>query len=460
MRPRASASERMRGRAWALSARTFASLSKENYRRYLAGQAVSLVGTWMQTVAQGWLVLRLTGSGTALGLVVAVQFLPVLLLGPYGGVIVDRLDKRRLLLVTQSALAVLALTLGVLDVTHLVRLWEVVVIAACLGLVNAVDNPARQSFTLEMVGSADLGNAVSLNSVMVNAARSVGPAVAGLIIATLGVGVCFLINAGSYLAVIASLATLSVPALHRAPPLTRARGQLRAGLRYVRATPAIAGPLVMMGLVGTLAFEFQVVLPVVARTTFHSGAGTYGLMSAAMGVGAVLGGLVVATRARTGLRSLIGGAAGFGVVILGAAAAPTVATELVALVLVGAGSIAFLAVGNATLQLAAEPQMRGRVMSLWAVAFLGSTPIGGPIAGLVAEQAGPRWALALGGAAALTAALIGVVILTRTRTRMPRPPTMQAQLGAPSGGHALRAGPAMSAGAPPVGAGEPQPVGG
>ncbi len=412
----------------------------------------------MQTVAQGWLVLRLTGSGTALGLVVAVQFLPVLLLGPYGGVIVDRLDKRRLLLVTQSALAVLALTLGVLDVTHLVRLWEVVVIAACLGLVNALDNPARQSFTLEMVGSADLGNAVSLNSVMVNAARTVGPAVAGLIIATLGVGVCFLINAGSYLAVIASLATLSVPALHRARPLTRARGQLRDGLRYVRRTPAIAGPLVMMGLVGTLAFEFQVVLPVVARTTFRSGAGTYGLMTAAMGVGAVVGGLVVATRARTGMRSLIGGAAGFGVVVLGAAAAPTVATELLALVFVGAGSIAFLAVGNATLQLAAEPQMRGRVMSLWAVAFLGSTPIGGPIAGLVAEQAGPRWALALGGAAALTAALIGVLILMRTRT--PQPPDARAQPGARSPGHARRPAPALSADAPAVGAVEPQPVSG
>jgi len=445
-----------------MSARTFASLSNDNYRRYLGGQAVSLVGTWMQTVAQGWLVLRLTGSGTALGLVVAVQFLPVLVLGPYGGVIVDRLDKRRLLLFTQSTLAVLALTLGVLDVTHLVRLWEVVAIAACLGLVNTVDNPARQSFTLEMVGSADLGNAVSLNSVMVNAARTVGPAVAGLIIATLGVGVCFLVNAGSYLAVIASLATLSVPRLHRARPLTRARGQLRDGLRYVRRTPTIAGPLVMMGLVGTLAFEFQVVLPVVARTTFHRGAGTYGLMTAAMGVGAVVGGLVVATRARTGLRSLIAGAAGFGVVILGAAVAPTVASELLALVFVGAGSIAFLAVGNATLQLAAEPQMRGRVMSLWAVAFLGSTPIGGPIAGLVAEQASPRWALALGGAAALTAALIGVVIQMHSGT--PEQPGAQVivdtTLTSTSSAHASPAHGLISSGAPVDGAAEPQPVGG
>jgi MFS family permease len=408
--------------------RTFAALANPNYRRFFAGQAVSQVGTWMQTVGQSWLVLTLTGSPTALGLVVACQFLPILLLGPYGGVIVDRIGKRRLLIGTQSTMATLALVLGLLTITHAVALWEVIVLALCLGLTNTLDNPARQSFVLEMVGRRDLRNAITLNSVLVNAARAVGPGIAGVLIATLGVGVCFLINATSYLAVIASLATLNVAALAPSVPVVRARGQLREGLAYVRRTPAIAVPLMMMGLIGMLAYEFQVVLPAVARTTFHGGAGAYGVMTGAMGVGAVVGGLVVAGRARTGLRPLVAGAAGFGLVILAAAAAPTLAVEVVVLAFVGAGSVAFLAIGNTTLQLAAAPEMRGRVMSLWAVAFLGSTPIGGPIAGFVAENAGPRWGLVLGGVAALAAAAVGALILARGggRSRLIRPPGRRA----------------------------------
>jgi MFS family permease len=396
-----------------LAARTFASLANPNYRRYFSGQAISLVGTWMQTVAQSWLVLTLTGSGTALGLIVALQFLPVLLLAPYGGVIADRVPKRRLLLATQSALALLALTLGLLTLFHAVRLWEVAAVALGLGLVNAFDNPARQAFVLEMVGTERLRNAVSLNSVLVNAARAVGPAVAGVLIATVGVGICFMVNAVSYVAVLASLATLEVARLHAGRPVIRARGQLRAGLRYVRSTPALAVPLIMMGVIGMLAYEFQVVLPVVARQTFHGGPGAYGLMTAAMGVGAVAGGLVVAGHARTGVRPLVLAAGAFGVVILAAAAAPTLGLEIAALVLVGAASVSFLAVGNTTLQLASAPEMRGRVMALWAVAFLGSTPLGGPIAGLVAEHAGPRWGLVLGGVAALTAAGVGALLLAR-----------------------------------------------
>ena len=390
---------------------TFASLANPNYRRYFTGQAVSLIGTWMQTVAQSWLVLQLTGSGTALGLVVALQTLPVLLLGPYGGVVADRVDKRKLMMALQAMMGVLALVLGILTVTHEVTLWQVYVLAFLLGMNNCFENPARQSFVLEMVGPTDLRNAVSLNSVLVNAARAVGPAVAGIIIATGGIGICFLINAVSFVAVVFSLATLDVSKLAPSKPTDRTRGQLKEGLSYVRRTPTLAIPLLMMALVGCLAYEFQVVLPIVAKQTFGGGANVYGFMTAAMGVGAVVGGLWVAARGRTGVRSLVNSAAVFGVVIAAAAAAPDLILELLALALVGAASVGFLSKGNSTLQLSASPQMRGRVMALWAVAFLGSTPIGGPIAGAVSEQFGGRAGLALGAVACLVAAGLGALTL-------------------------------------------------
>ncbi len=413
--PELDTSPGVAARMRAVSRRTFAALETPNYRRYFIGQAISLVGTWMQSVAQSWLVLTLTGSGTALGFVVAMQTLPVLLLGPYGGVVADRVDKRRLMIALQSMMGVLALVLGVLTVTGAVSLWEVYVLALLLGLNNAFENPARQAFVLEMVGSRDLPNAVTLNSVLVNTARAVGPAIAGVIIATGGIGICFLLNAASFIAVVYSLVTMNLAALRPSPPTERAPGQLRQGLSYVRRTTNLAVPLAMMALIGTLAYEFQVVLPVVARVTFHGGAQVYGFMTAAMGIGALAGGLVVASRRRTGLRPLVIGAAGFGVVILAAAVAPSLPLELVALFGVGAGSISFLAVGNSTLQLAAEPSMRGRVMALWAVAFLGSTPIGGPIAGFVAEHAGGRWALAMGALACFAAAALGLAAVRRHR---------------------------------------------
>lgn len=406
--------------------RTFSALRHPNYRRFFTGQAISLTGTWMQTIAQGWLVLEITGSGTALGAIVALQFLPILLLGPYAGVVADRVDRRRMLLATQSAMALLALALGLLTITHTAVLWEVAALALGLGLATTFDVPTRQSFVLEMVGSADLRNAVSLNSVLVNVARATGPAIAGVVIATAGVGPCFLINAASFVAVIVSLTRLDVSRLQRTTPVARARGQLREGLAYVRATPVLAIPLLMMAVIGTLAYEFQIVLPQLARSTFNSGAGTYGLMTAAMGSGAVAGGLVVAGRARTGARPLIVAGLGFGFIILAAASAPTLAIELPVLALVGAASVAFLAIGNSTLQLGAAPEMRGRVMSLWAVAFLGSTPVGGPIAGYVSQHAGPRWGLAMGGIAALTAAALGAALLRRTELPMPARPTVAA----------------------------------
>ncbi|HZZ96287.1 MAG TPA: MFS transporter [Jatrophihabitantaceae bacterium] len=401
----------------ALGRQTFAALANRNFRRYFAGQAVSLIGTWMQTVAQSWLVLELTDSGTALGLVVALQTLPVLVLGPYGGVVADRVDKRRLMIALQSMMGLLALVLGLLTVTHVVTLWEVYLLAFLLGLNNCFENPVRQTFVLEMVGPKYLRNAVSLNSTLVNAARAIGPAFAGIIIAVGGIGICFLLNALSFVAVVTSLLRLDVAALTPSPPTRRARGQLREGLRYVRHTPTLAVPLVMMALVGCLAYEFQVVLPVVASGTFHGGAQTYGFMTAAMGAGAVVGGLWVAARGRTGVRALVVSSTVFGVLIAVAAAAPALWLELIALAAVGAASVGFLSKGNSTLQLNADPSMRGRVMALWSVAFLGSTPIGGPIAGAIAEYFGGRAALVMGALACLVAAAFGAAVLRRIGMR-------------------------------------------
>ncbi|MCW2524365.1 MAG: putative transporter, partial [Frankiales bacterium] len=375
------------------------------------------VGTWMQTVAKSWLVRQLTGSATAIGLVVALQTLPVLLLGPYGGVVADRVDKRKLMIALQSMMGVLALVLGLLTITHQVKLWEIFLLALLLGLNNCFENPARQAFVLEMVGPADLRNAVSLNSVLVNVARAVGPALAGVIIAAGGIGVCFLLNAASFVAVVASLMGMDVASLSPTKPTIRAKGQLREGFRYVRRTPEIGVPLLMMALVGCLAYEFQVVLPVVAKETFGGGAQVYGFMTGAMGVGAVIGGLYVAARGRTGMRAMVNSSAIFGVVIAAAALAPTLWLELIALAGVGAASVGFLSKGNSTLQLQASPSMRGRVMALWAVAFLGSTPIGGPIAGAVSEQFGGRIGLALGAVSCVLAAILGLLVMRRMAER-------------------------------------------
>jgi MFS family permease len=399
---------------------TFAALSIPNYRRYISGQSVSLIGTWMQMAAQSWLVLTITRSSTTLGLIVALQTLPVLLLGPYGGVIADRVDKRRLMVALQSAMGVQALVLGVLTVTGAVRLWEIGVLAALLGLNNAFENPARQSFMLEMVGSEHLRNAVSLNSVLVNVARVIGPALAGILIATVGEGVCFLVNAASFVAVVASLSLLDRTALSPSTPSGRRPGQLREGLSYIRRTPELAVPLLMMAFAGALAYEFQVTLPVMARQALHAGATGYGFMTAAMGLGAVIGGLFVAAKGRTGVRALVLAASGFGVVLLFASVAPSLPVEIVALALAGGASISFMSTGNSTLQLTAAPEMRGRVMSLWFVAFQGSTPIGAPIVGWAMAAAGARAGLGLGGVTCLLVALLGLLALRRMTTGSPR----------------------------------------
>jgi MFS family permease len=409
------------------AAGTFAALRVRNFRLYFIGQGLSLVGTWMQSVALSWLVLELTHSGTVIGLVLAAQFLPVLLFGAYGGLIADRVAKRRLLMGTQTALGSLALLLGLLVVTSSVRLWMVFVIAALLGTVQAADNPTRQTFVIEMVGGQTVQNAVSLNSVLTNASRAIGPAIAGGLIATVGVGACFLINAGSFLAVLAALWLMRSRDLHPVAPVARERGQLRAGFRYVIATRGLLVPLSMMALIGTLAYEFPVVLPLLAHQTLHGGADVFGFLTSAMGAGAVLGGLLVATAGVTGIEPLTAAALGFGLAILAAAVMPTLATELVALFFVGALSTAFMATGNSTLQLTTDPSFRGRVMALWSVTFSGSTPIGGPIIGAVSEYVSPRLGLALGGLACLLAAGLGATAVRRTppdERRAPHPVQM------------------------------------
>jgi MFS family permease len=407
------------GRAATAARRTFRSMSVRNYRLYMTGQVISMIGTWMQSVAQAWLVLKLGQSGTALGLVAAAQFLPVLVLSPWGGLLADRFDKRNILLATQAGLGVLAVLLGVLTVTHSVRLWMVYCVAAGFGVMNAADNPARQTFVLEMVGPEDVSNAVTLNSVTMNLARIVGPAIAAVVIATLGTGVCFLVNGVSYVAVLIALVRMDGSLLHRVPAQERRKGQLREGYAYVRRTPEVLSPLLLMAVVGTLGYEFNVTLPLIAKYTFHGGAGTYGTITSAMGIGAVVGGLITASRKNPKGTYLPWVTVFFGVTLVAAALAPGIGVELVTIMFVGASSITFLAVANTTLQLRAAPEMRGRVMSLWSMAFLGSTPIGGPIVGYIGQHLGARYGLVLGGVASVAAGLVAFTTVVGARRRRP-----------------------------------------
>jgi MFS family permease len=425
-----------------LGRQMFSSLKVPNYRLYFYGQSVSLIGTWMQMTAQSWLVLTLTHSATDLGLAVALQTLPILLLAPYGGVVADRVDKRRLMVVLQTLMGIQALVLGLLTVLGTVRFWEVCLLAVILGLNNAFENSARQAFVREMVGPDELRNAITLNSVTVNAARAVGPAVGGILIATVGIGVCFLLNAASFAAVVTSLTIMNKAALRPSPPSGRAKRQLRDGLAYAARTPNIAIPLAMMALVGLMAYEFQVSLPVLAEQTFHGGSVVYGFMTAAMGVGAVIGGLFTAARGRTGLRPMIIAAAGFGVAILACAYSPEVGVAYAALLFVGWASVSFIAIGNSTIQLSADPSMRGRVIALWQVAFQGTTPVGGPLIGWVIAMSDPRSGLAVGGASCLVAAAGGILLARRYRgwgrpgepgpADLPVPAEEQADAGQPA----------------------------
>jgi MFS family permease len=386
--------------------RTFASLQVPNYRRYFGGQVVSISGNWMQTVAEMWLVVQLTGNGVSVGVTAALQFLPILLFGAWGGLLADRMSKRRLLTITQLLSALPALALWALTTSGSVELWMVYALVLARGMVNAADNPARQSFVIEMVGADRVVNAISLNSVVVHTARILGPAAAGAVIAVFGVGPCFLVNALSFAVMFAALRTMDPAALHAVPPAAgRGRGQLRDALRHVVATPGLLIPLAMMALVGTLSFNFQVLLPLLASFTWNGTAATYAALTAAMGVGSVAGALAAGARGHVSPRLLVGSAAGFGVFMLLVAAAPSVPLQLAALAPLGAVSVTFAAGVNSALQLAVDPAMRGRVMALYSIVFIGSTPIGAPLVGWIADAAGPRAGLVVGAAAALVAAV-------------------------------------------------------
>jgi MFS family permease len=386
--------------------RSVSSLAVPNYRRYFAGQVVSVSGNWMQMVAEMWLIVKLTGSGVSVGLTAGLQFVPILLFGAWGGLIADRLSKRSVLMTTQALMALPALTLWMLTMAGAVAPWMVFALVLARGTVNAVDNPTRQSFVIELVGAERVVNAVSLNSVIVQSARIVGPATAGAVIALAGVGTCFALNALSFVAMLVALARMDPRELRSAPPVQRARRELRAALGYVRGASELWIPLAMMALVGTLSFNFQVLMPLLASQTWHGTAATYALLTAAMALGSVGGALAAGARGRVSPRLLLVAATGFGVLELVAAAAPSLALQVLALVPLGAMTVTFSAGVNSTMQLAVVPAMRGRVMALYSVVFLGSTPIGAPLVGWLAEVAGPRAGMALGAAAALAAAAL------------------------------------------------------
>lgn len=401
-----------------LARQTFASLSVRNYRLYFLGMLVSNTGTWMQTVAEGWLVLRLTGSGTAVGLALAAHFVPVLLFGVWGGVIADRFDKRRTLWMSQVALGLIAASLAAATLTGVVELWMVYLSAVLSGLATVVDHPTRQAFVSELVGPDLLPNAVGLNSAMFNGARLLGPALAGGLIVVADTGACFALNAVSYLAVIVSLARMRADELHRGRPAGRGKGQARAGLEYVFASRQLRSTLVLVAVVGTFALNFTVLLPLLARFTFEAGAGTLGLLTSAMGAGSLLGALTAAARGKPTPRLLVGAAAALGLLMCGIALSPNLVVTVLLLGLSGVATITFLSTANAILQLGSSPEMRGRVMALYLLVFLGSTPIGGPVIGAVAEAMGPRAGFVAGGVAALVGALGAAGGLLQGRRRL------------------------------------------
>jgi MFS family permease len=381
-------------------------------------------------VAQAWLVLQLTPSGSALGITVALQALPVLLLGPWAGAVADRTDKRRLLLATQAGQAALALILGAATVTGVVTLPLVWVLALGLGLARAIDVPTRQAFVSELVEREALPRAISLNATVAAAARLVGPAGGGAIIAALGVGACFLINGASFLGPLVGLLLMDTRKLHRpeAPP-RRSPHAVRAGVAYVRSRRDLLVPLVMMALVGTLAYEFQVTIPLLAHQTFGLGATGFGLLYAAMGAGSVVAGLTVAGRVAPLTRTIAAASVVFGLGLGAAALSPSAGVAAAFLAVAGAASVVFSSTTNATLQLRAEPAMRGRVVALYIVAFMGSTPIGGPLVGAVGQVAGARAALAVGAAGCLAAAALGLVYAARPRAVDPAQTLQAPQTG-------------------------------
>jgi len=398
---------------------TFRSLAVRNYRLFATGQVISLSGTWAQRVAQDWLVLQLSdNSGAALGLVTALQFLPVLLFGLYGGLLADRYDKRRLLIGAQVAMGVLALVLGVLAVTGAVELWHVYVLAFALGLATVVDTPTRQAFVSEMVEPSDLPNAVSLNSATFNASRIIGPALAGLAIARWDTGPVFLANALSYVAVVVGLMRMRPTELLRSTPAKRSKGQVREGLRYVRERRHLAVPILLVLVVGTFGLNFQITLSLVAKLVFHRGASEFGLLTSAFALGSLVGALASAGRGTPTPRRMVLAALAFGVLEVAVGFAPTFGSMMLLLVPTGAAVLLFTTTANALVQLGCEAAVRGRVMALYVLVFLGGTPIGAPVVGVLAEHLGPRASLMIGGQVCAVAAVVaGVLLAPRAQSR-------------------------------------------
>ncbi|MYU28493.1 MULTISPECIES: MFS transporter [Streptomyces] len=389
----------------------FSSLKIRNYRLFFLGQVVSNTGTWMQRIAQDWLVLSLTGSSAAVGITTALQFLPMLLFGLYGGVLVDRLPKRPTLLVTQAAMAVTGLALAALTLSGHVEVWHVYVAAFAVGLATVVDNPARQSFVSEMVGPDQLQNAVSLNSANFQSARLVGPAVAGLMITGVGTGWAFLANGLSFAAPITGLLLMRARELHVIERAPRGKGQLREGLRYVARRPELIWPIVLVGFIGTFGFNFPVWLSAYADDIFRAGAGAYSLFNTLMAVGSLVGALLAARRGTARLRVLIAAALAFGVLETVAAAAPSYWLFALLMVPIGVFGLTVNVTANTAVQMATDPAMRGRVMALFMMVFMGGTPLGAPVVGWITDTYGARIGFAAGGVVSAAAAgLIGLVL--------------------------------------------------
>jgi MFS family permease len=392
---------------------TFSSLKIRNYRLFFSGAVVSNTGTWMQRIAQDWLVHTLTGSAAAVGMTIALQFLPMLLFGLYGGVLADRLDKRKLLICTQAAMGLTGLTLAGLTLGGVVQVSHVYVLAFVLGLVTVIDNPARQTFVSDMVGPALLRNAVSLNSANFQTARIIGPTAAGLIIAAAGSGWAFLFNGLSFIAPVSCLLlmrTADLTPVERAP---RSKGQLRAGLKYVGGRPDLLWPIVLIGFIGTFGFNFPIWVVAFTDRIFEAGAGTYGLLNALMAVGSLTGALIAARFASSRTRHTVAAAALFGALLMVLATAPTLWLFGALLVPTGLVGMTLMISGNTSLQLTSDPAMRGRVISLYMMVFLGGTPFGGPLMGWLTDAYGPRVALLLGGAICAGAALAVAAVFAR-----------------------------------------------
>ncbi|GAA2061780.1 MFS transporter [Streptomyces albiaxialis] len=391
----------------------FSSLRIRNYRLFASGQVVSNTGTWMQRIAQDWLVLSLTGSSTAVGITTALQFLPLLLFGLYGGVIADRCSKRKLLLITQAMMGLTGLALAALTLSGHVQAGHIYALAFVLGMVTVVDNPARQTFVSEMVGPEQIRNAVALNSANFQTARITGPAVAGVLISAVGSGWAFLFNGLSFVAPLVALLLMRTGELTPSERAPRSKGQLREGLTYVRTHPELLWPIVLVGFIGTFGFNFPIWLTAFADKVFHAGAGTYALLNSLMAVGSVAGALLSARRGHSRMRLMVGAALLFGVLEMAAALSPSYWVFAALMAPIGIVGLTFNVTANASVQMASDPVMRGRVMSLYVMVFMGGTPIGGPIMGWVTDTYGARIGFLAGGLISAAIAVVVALVLGR-----------------------------------------------